>query len=61
MTFVYIERRSGETGTRRLRVKLENVGHLTLTVAIQASEDGVNWTTTCTDHISIPSDPKKRS
>lgn len=60
MEFINIDGPAFGHALRRLRVKLENTVDVSLTVAIQSSRDGVNWTTLRIDNLSIPADPKER-
>ena len=60
MTIIHIDRGALGKALPLLRVKLESIGDVTLVVAIQTSPDGVNWTTTRTDHIPIPAGPKEK-
>ena len=59
MAFFNIDRSAFGKSLPLLRVMLENTADLLLTVSIQTSRDGVNWTTTRIDRISIPADPKE--
>jgi hypothetical protein len=61
MFFFNLDRRSVGKGPPLLRVRLENTAGVSLTVAIQTSADGVNWTTTRIDRIPLPPDPTERT